>query len=244
MSAPGDVVTPERLGADLAARAELRRSAGGRGCGIIAIDGWSGSGKTCLAGRLAPAIGAPCVHLDDWVPGWHGLARSVELLVEWVLRPLAAGRRARWRRWDWDAGSWGAWETVAASGLLVVEGCGAGSPLARPWLSALVWIAVDDEERARRLRARPDWPTYEPWAAMWADQERALRAGDDPAATADVVVEPGPGPDDPLPSSGRPGAHQTTTPSGRCEIPTSGKRPDLLVWWSDAQTGHSEPEPL
>ncbi len=161
----------------------------------MAIDGWSGSGKTSLADRLAPAIDAPCVHLDDLVPGWSGLARSVELLVEWVLAPLAAAGPARWRRWDWEAGAFGKWEILAPTELVVVEGCGAGSALARPWLSGLIWISVDDEERSRRLKARPDWPTYAPWADMWGRQERELRAGEDPLASADAVVETG---DDPI----------------------------------------------
>jgi hypothetical protein len=161
----------------------------------VAIDGWSGSGKTALADRMAPALDAACFHLDDVVPGWSGLARSVELLVAWVLAPLAESRPARWRRWDWEAGTFGKWEVLVPTELVIVEGCGAGSALARPWLSGLIWIAVDDDERARRLKARPDWPTYAPWADMWAEQERALRAGEDPPATADAVVEPG---DDPL----------------------------------------------
>jgi hypothetical protein len=168
------------------------------GTRIIAIDGWSGSGKTSLAEKLAPALGAPCLHLDDWVPGWNGLARSVELLVEWVLQPLALGRPARWRPWDWTRARFGPWEDVAPAELMVVEGCGAGSAPARPWLTAQVWIALDDDERHQRLRARPDWSTYAPWADIWAAQEAALRAGEDPPERADAVVEVGPETSGPL----------------------------------------------
>jgi hypothetical protein len=188
-----EVVTVEALAAGLDARARRRRRTTG-GPLIVAVDGWSGSGKTSLAERLAPALDAPCAHLDDWVPGWQGLARSVELLVEWVLAPLADDRPARWRRWDWDTGSFGGWEVLAPARLILVEGCGAGSALARPWLSAVVWIAVDDDERQRRLRARPDWPIYAAWADRWARQEDALRSGEDPRASADAVVETGPAP--------------------------------------------------
>jgi hypothetical protein len=165
---------------------------------VVAVDGWSGSGKTSLAERLAPHLDAPCLHLDDWVPGWEGLERSVELLVEWVLAPLADGRPARWRRWDWAAGRWEGWNDVPDSAVLVVEGSGAGSAAVRPWLSTSLWIAADDVERERRLRARTDWATYEPWVAVWARQERRLRAGEDPTATADAVLELGADPDGPL----------------------------------------------
>jgi hypothetical protein len=158
---------------------------------IVAIDGWSGSGKTSLADRLAPALGVPCIHMDDWVPGWSGLARSVDLLVEWVLAPLADGKPARWRMWDWVRGDWGDEREQQPEPLILIEGCGSGATAARPWLSGLIWLESTGDERAARLRARPDWPTYERWAAMWAEQEAALRAGDDVADVADLVVETG-----------------------------------------------------
>src|ERR1700722_20134242 len=99
--APWEVVTLPALAAALDALTRARAGTGtGGGTRIIAIDGWSGSGKTSLAEHLSPALGAPCLHLDDWVPGWNGLGRSVELLVEWVLQPLADDRPARWRPWN------------------------------------------------------------------------------------------------------------------------------------------------
>jgi cytidylate kinase len=157
---------------------------------IVAIDGRSGSGKTSLAAWLAPALAAPCVHVDDIVPGWYGLARSVELLAEWVVQPLAAGSPAQWRKWDWDAGGWGRSGELAPAPIVVVEGCGAGAAAIRPWLSALVWLEVGEDERLERLRRREDWGAYEPWLEVWSDQERALRAGDDPRPHATVVVRP------------------------------------------------------
>jgi len=62
---------------------------------LVTLDGHSGAGKTRLAGRLARASGrVPVVHLDVFYPGWDGLAAGVELAVDWVARPLVAGRRA------------------------------------------------------------------------------------------------------------------------------------------------------
>jgi hypothetical protein len=203
MLPPPEKLSVDRFAAALGARVVGRPAGAGRSR-VVAVDGWSGSGKTSLADRLAPALDAPCVHLDDWVPGWHGLHRSVELLVDWVLRPLADGRPAGWRGWDWHRGEFGPWQSLAPApgGLIVVEGCGAGSSLARPWLSELVWLSADADARARRLRARPDWALYEPWASIWAEQEQSLRNGDDPAVVAGVVVETGDGlsvdQDDPL----------------------------------------------
>lgn len=168
------------------------RLAAPAGPALVAIDGWSGSGKTTLAAGLAAALGGvPVVHAEDLVTGWYGLARSVERLAGDVLPALAAGRPARWRSWDWAAGAYGPEQTQPPAPLLVVEGCGAGAAPVRPWLAALVWLEVAPEERAARLRARQDWPTYEPWVQVWARQERRLRTGDDPRPHADVTVAGG-----------------------------------------------------
>ncbi|HLH47158.1 MAG TPA: hypothetical protein VKV25_08365 [Acidimicrobiales bacterium] len=174
------------LAARLAARLPSDRRTGGSR--IVAVDGWSGSGKTSLAAWLAPALGAPCVALEDLVAGWHGLARSVRLGAEQVTAPLAAGRPARWRRWDWSAGAWGEEAVLEPAPVVVLEGCGAASAPVRPYLAASVWLDVEEGERVRRLRARPDWAGYEPWADAWAAQEAALRCADDPVAVSDVVV--------------------------------------------------------
>jgi len=171
----------------LAARLEDLPQHGGSH--IVAVDGWSGSGKTSLSSWLAPALRIPCIHLDDLVPGWCGLIESVDLLVDWVLRPLTSGRDARWRRWDWERSAWGDELTLPPVPAVLVEGCGAGAVAARPWLSTLVWVDVEADERSRRLRSRRDWPAYEPWAALWADQEEALRSMDDPRPFADAIVE-------------------------------------------------------
>ncbi|MHB8504321.1 MAG: hypothetical protein ACYDEN_01135, partial [Acidimicrobiales bacterium] len=70
---------------------------------------------------------------------------------------------------------------------------GPAAAAVRPWLAALAWLDVDEPERLARLRARWDWALYEPWLEVWAGQERALRAGDDPQLHADVVVVDGVG---------------------------------------------------
>jgi predicted kinase len=156
---------------------------------VIGVDGWSGAGKTVVATRLASELRAPLIAMDDFVPGWDGLHASVGLLADWVLEPLAAGRAATWRLWDWSAARFGATCTEVPAPLMVVEGCGAGSAGVRSWLSYLIWIEADPAVRAARLRSRPDWAGYEAHAQRWASQERALRATDDVAAAADMVID-------------------------------------------------------
>ena len=187
---PGDGRQPEVLTfAQLATVIARLKNGRGGPCLVVGIDGMSGSGKTEFARRLAAELAAPVLSTDDLVPGWDGLADSVGLLTDWVLRPLAAGQRAGLRRYDWLAGRPGEWVDLDPGDFLVVEGCCAGLYPAARYLSYLVWIDVPEAARRRRLERRADWPAYAPFADRWARQETALQAGAGTAARADLVVD-------------------------------------------------------
>jgi hypothetical protein len=182
-----DVMTFRQLAAAIRSRDAGRE--GIQGCRVVGVDGMSGAGKTGFARRLAAELAAPCLSTDDLVPGWDGLADSVGLLVGWVLRPLSAGQRARWQRYDWLAGRPGEWEDLAPSDFLVVEGCCVGLPAAAAYLSYLVWIDTPAAERRLRLERRGDWDGYAPFARRWARQETDIQSGASTAERADLVVD-------------------------------------------------------
>jgi cytidylate kinase len=170
---------------------------------LVTLDGHSGAGKTRLAGRLARALGrVPVVHLDVFYPGWDGLAAGVELAVDWVARPLVAGRRARWRRYDWTADRFAEWHETPCAPIVVLEGCGAGSAALRPFASTAVWVDTPARLRSERLRARGDWPGYAPHRARWAGQEEALFAVERPWEHADAIIDNGPSPNCRWPGAG------------------------------------------
>jgi uridine kinase len=166
---------------------------------ILAIDGPSGSGKTTLSQAVQVALGGPPVmHLEDFYPGWDGLADVVPRLVEWVLAPVAEGRPAGYRRYDWDRGEYAEWHPVPAAPLLIVEGVGAGSRPCAPFLSALVYLDAPETVRFERAMAR-DGEGYRPHWDRWAEQERRLFAVHNPAARADLVLSNPPNPSPPPP---------------------------------------------
>lgn len=162
---------------------------------VLAIDGPSGSGKTMFAERVAAAVadligpGHPEVlHMDDLYRGWDGLAAAVWLLVGSVLAPLAEGRPAGFRRYDWERAQPAEYHAVRPGGWLIVEGAGCGSTSATPYLSGLAWLDAPADQRRRRALAR-DGATYEPHWAGWARQEETLFAAERTGLRADVRLD-------------------------------------------------------
>ncbi|WP_219417631.1 uridine kinase [Pseudonocardia nigra] len=155
---------------------------------LVCLDGPSGSGKTVLAARLATALGGPpVVHMDDLYPGWDGLADSVPRLHEWIVAPLAAGRPAGYRRYDWVRGAYAEEHDVGTPPLLVVEGVGTGARAVAPYVALLVWVEAPRDERFRRGIAR-DGEAYRPHWERWARQEDVHFATEGTRDRADLRV--------------------------------------------------------
>lgn len=174
--------------ADLAARV---RSESPR-CGatrLVCVDGPSGSGKTTFAARLAAALdGPPVLHMDDLYPGWDGLAAAVPLLVTAVIAPLAAGRAARYRRYDWHRRAYAESHDLGVPGVLIVEGVGSGAREVVDGKALLIWVEAPADERYRRGMAR-DGGVYRPFWEGWARQEAVHFAAEHTRARADLHVD-------------------------------------------------------
>jgi para-aminobenzoate synthetase len=152
---------------------------------VVAVDGPSGAGKTELADALTDALGATVLRVDDLVAGWRGLAEMPPVLARDVLTPLSLGQRPVARRWDWTHDRPGAVLRLDPDRYLVLDGCGSGARVVRPFLSLLVWVDAPPDIRYARTMAR-DGDVYEPWWDVWAEQERAHFAAEHTSAAADV----------------------------------------------------------
>jgi para-aminobenzoate synthetase len=152
---------------------------------VVAIDGPSGAGKSEVADRLGRRLGAMVLRVDELVPGWRGLAAMPPAVAHDLLAPIAAGELAAVRRWDWINGRLGELVTIRPGPFLVLDGCGSGSRVIRPFLSMLVWVDAPEAVRRERAMAR-DGEVFEPWWDVWAAQERALFATEQAMAAADV----------------------------------------------------------
>lgn len=154
---------------------------------LILIDGRSGVGKTSLADRIASALGATTVHLDDFYPGWDGLAAGRDAVIAEILRPLHDGRAGRSARWDWAMNARGEDFRVAPAEVVIIEGCGISTPESRALADTVMWVECPDVVRLQRLRAR-DGSRFAAELPRWDRQVDTHMTVNRPRDTATVVV--------------------------------------------------------
>ena len=180
---------------------------------VVAIDGHGGAGKSTLAAAVAQATGAALVHTDDFfqqpaTPAGGRAARdhsrpaqaggpaagghSMAQYYDWrriraqAVQPLKAGRRATFRRFDWERGAGlDAAVTVAPAALIVLEGVFSAAPELSDLMDRSVLVDTPEQERLRRLRARV---TPEEWDPDWLIAEQAYFGAIRPPSSFDLVV--------------------------------------------------------
>ena len=136
------------------------------GVPVVTIDGYSGSGKSTLAAALARLVnGWQVLHLDDWYPGWDGLAAGADIARR-IAADLRGGRASSYEAWDWENGTTGATIRVPLAPT-IIEGCGAIEAEA----DLAIWIADPGEEERRHRALARDGQTYAPHWQRWADQD-------------------------------------------------------------------------
>lgn len=154
---------------------------------LVCVDGPAGSGKTTLAAAVAAlAPEAVVVHTDELLEGWSGLP-GLAASIEALLRPLAEGRRGRWRRWDWHASGWAETHEVEPGGLLVLEGAGSWAPAYAALVGCLAWVEADPHTRLDRGIAR-DGEQMRADLLQWRRDEDELHARLGTRDHADLVL--------------------------------------------------------
>ena len=133
---------------------------------VVTIDGYSGSGKSTLAAALARLVSDwQVLHLDDWYPGWDGLAAGADIARR-IAADLRGGRASSYEAWDWENGTTGATTRVPLAPT-IIEGCGAIEAVA----DLAVWIADPGEDERRHRALARDGQIYAPHWQRWADQD-------------------------------------------------------------------------
>ena len=137
------------------------------GVPVVTIDGYSGSGKSTLAAALDRLVnGWQVLHLDDWYPGWDGLAAGADIARR-IAADLRGGRASSYEAWDWEADAPGVVVDVPVAPT-IIEGCGAWDADA----DLSIWIEDPGEDERRRRALARDGATYAPHWQRWADQDK------------------------------------------------------------------------
>ena len=169
---------------------------------VVALDGFSGAGKSTIARAVANRLDAATVHGDDF---YRDLSRTdrlalcpedgVDRYFDWprlrreALEPLRHGTEARFRAFDWDAGHGLAAERrIPARAVIVLDGVYSARPTLSGLVDLTVYVDAPEPVRRERRRARQDPPE---WEAGWDAAEHVYFSRIRPPHSFDLVVSGG-----------------------------------------------------
>ena len=182
------VLLLDALAADI-----LRRDAVD-GVRIVGVDGPSGSGKSTFAQRLAVALGAPVVEVDDFL-SWDDLHGWWPRFEAQVLTPLFTGHDARFQVRDWEKDELGTslngWKTVNWASSVVIEGVTCTRRAVASRLAYRVWVDAPEPLRLHRGIQRDGESHRQLWEHFMRS-ETDFFANDDTRARADLRVDGAP----------------------------------------------------
>jgi len=82
----------------------------------------------------------------------------------------------------------GAWQSLPATDLLLVDGVGSGAGPGTDLVSVLIWLEADQDVRLRRATERDGQSYLRHWRG-WAAQENALFAVEQTRKRADLIMD-------------------------------------------------------
>jgi uridine kinase len=126
---------------------------------IIAIDGPAGAGKTTLASNIHLALyqnfTSTIIHMDDLYIGWEK-ALSVELteVLSYIAQAHSQSQPISLSKFNWADSTFSPAEPIDDAQLIILEGVGSGQSAIREYLSALIWIEIDESKGLSRVLER------------------------------------------------------------------------------------------
>jgi len=171
---------------------------------VVALDGRSGTGKSTVAAAIGAAFGAAIIEGDMFYAGgtdegWASstVAERVDRVIDWrrlrseALEPLAAGRAAAYRSFDFAAGA-GLMHHVVThqpASVVVLEGSYSSRSEYADLLDLTVLVSLpDDAARRRRLLAREGPVFMAAWHRLWDEPEDYYFSTVRPPSSFDVVL--------------------------------------------------------
>jgi uridine kinase len=159
---------------------------------IIAIDGYSGAGKSTIAEQIKFEFNAVVIPLDDFfsasIPDIQWKEYTIEerlynvfnwsILREAVLKPLKARRNAKWFSFDFNSRrSDGTYDMerrakiAKPADIIILEGTYSSSPLLEDLIDMTILIDLSTKECRDRLISREEENFLRNWHKIWDEVE-------------------------------------------------------------------------
>jgi uridine kinase len=174
-----------------AVAAEILARPNPNGVRLVGVDGHGGTGKTTLARELAGRLSASSIEIDDFL-SWVDLTGWWPRFEEQVLRPLLAGKDARYQARDWVNDEFGAglgdWKTAIWTPVVVIEGIGSTRRAIADRLTYAIWVEAPVAVRLARGIDRDGESHRSLWLRQ-IEQDDEFFAADNTRARADLIVD-------------------------------------------------------
>ena len=187
-----------------------RSAASGQVPLVVAFDGRSGTGKSTLASRVAEAVQAAVVLLDDFfaasIPNadWDRMTAEERgtRVFDWArvrtqaVGPLRAGKAACWHPFDFETGpradgTYGmkaAVVEVEPAPVIIIDGAYSSGPQLADLVDLTVLVETSETERWTRLTRREEAEFLAQWHARWTAVEDFYFSNVRPRSTFDLIV--------------------------------------------------------
>ena len=126
---------------------------------IIAIDGPAGAGKTTLASNIHLALyqnfTSTIIHMDDLYNGWDkALSSELTEVLSYIAQAHSQSQPISLSKFNWADSTFSPAEPIDDAQLIILEGVGSGQSAIREYLSALIWIDIDESKGLSRVLER------------------------------------------------------------------------------------------
>jgi para-aminobenzoate synthetase len=178
---------------------------------VVALDGGSGAGKSTLAACVAERVDAAWIPVDDFyrtdIPDHHWdeipVEARLDLIFDWrrlredVIKPLLAGKPARWYAFDFVSGmrpdgTYGMQSEPterAPADVILLDGAYTAGPHLADLVDLAVLVDAPVAVRHARQAAREDADFLRRWHALWDPFEAYYFTKVRPRASFDLVVK-------------------------------------------------------
>ena len=164
---------------------------------LIGIEGFGGSGKSTIAGRLADLLGdSYVIGIDDFIvkehileEDWDKRAFDRNRLEREVLRPFKTGKEVIFRKLEWASNKLSDPMHVPNVSYLIVEGISCYHPSICQYYDFKIWVDTPIEIAKARGRHRDkDNENVAHWD-LWAENDLRYQQKYYPELEADFVIK-------------------------------------------------------